>query len=285
MQANALTDASDGQSAAGSRGRASRRLRPARLWARLLGSVGYPPRRSTGWRSWRSCIGCRREARSLSKPRYRSFAHLLVSGSVALLGVSGTAETLIELVRPIDLLLPAAVLNRQPFLARARVLEEAHLVLIQAEAFRDCHRNRSCAVPRCPRLSGGAVPPPDQVGEEPEASFGGGARRLLPAGACTGGAPQRAGTAADGEAPHRMAARYDPRDVLADPRGNGAVPAYASSATWSRSWTQHRCVRAFASIRKSTGPSRSCRFRLGGTEVALDANRHGRDWELSWMML
>ncbi len=66
-----------------------------------------------------------------------SFAHLLVSGTVALLGVSGTAETLIELVRPIDLLLPAAILNRQPFLARGRVLEEAHLVLIQADAFRD----------------------------------------------------------------------------------------------------------------------------------------------------
>ena len=66
-----------------------------------------------------------------------SFAQLLVSGSVALLGVGGTAETLIELVRPIDLLLPAAVLNRQPFLARGRVLDEAHLVLIQAEAFRE----------------------------------------------------------------------------------------------------------------------------------------------------
>ena len=66
-----------------------------------------------------------------------AFAHLLASGSVALLGVSGSAETLIELVRPIDLLLPAAVLNRQPYLARARVLEDAQLVLIQAEAFRD----------------------------------------------------------------------------------------------------------------------------------------------------
>lgn len=66
-----------------------------------------------------------------------SFAHLLVSGSVALLGVSGTAETLIELLRPIDLLLPAAVLNRQPYLARARVLENAQLVLIQSEAFRE----------------------------------------------------------------------------------------------------------------------------------------------------
>ncbi len=66
-----------------------------------------------------------------------SFAQLLVSGSVALLGVSGTAETLIEFMRPIDLLLPAAVLNQQPYLARARVLEDAHLVLIQADAFRE----------------------------------------------------------------------------------------------------------------------------------------------------
>lgn len=66
-----------------------------------------------------------------------SFAQFLVSGSVALLGVSGTDETLIELVRPIDLLLPAAVLNRQPYLARGRVLDEAHLVLIQADVFRE----------------------------------------------------------------------------------------------------------------------------------------------------
>lgn len=66
-----------------------------------------------------------------------SFAQFLVSGSVALLDVSGTADTLIELVKPIDLLLPAAVLNRQPFLARGRVLDEALLLLIQAEAFRE----------------------------------------------------------------------------------------------------------------------------------------------------
>jgi CRP/FNR family transcriptional activator FtrB len=66
-----------------------------------------------------------------------SFAQLLVAGSVELIGISGANETLIEVVRPIDLLLPAAVLNRQPYLARGRVLEEAHLVLIQAETFRE----------------------------------------------------------------------------------------------------------------------------------------------------
>jgi CRP/FNR family transcriptional activator FtrB len=66
-----------------------------------------------------------------------AFAQFLVAGSVELLGISGANEALIEVVRPIDLLLPAAVLNRQPYLMRARVLEEAHLVLIQAEAFRE----------------------------------------------------------------------------------------------------------------------------------------------------
>jgi CRP/FNR family transcriptional activator FtrB len=66
-----------------------------------------------------------------------AFALLLVSGCVELLGVRSTEETLIELVRAPDFLLPAAVLNRQPYLLRARVLNEASLVMIQAEAFRN----------------------------------------------------------------------------------------------------------------------------------------------------
>lgn len=65
-----------------------------------------------------------------------SFAQLLVSGCVELVGVEGSAEALIETVLPVDLLLPAAVLNRQPYLAHGRVLEEALLVLIHADAFR-----------------------------------------------------------------------------------------------------------------------------------------------------
>jgi len=66
-----------------------------------------------------------------------SFAQLLVSGCVELVGVAGSVEALIETVRPIDLLLPAAVLNCQPYLAHGRVLEEAMLVLIHADAFRE----------------------------------------------------------------------------------------------------------------------------------------------------
>jgi CRP/FNR family transcriptional regulator, transcriptional activator FtrB len=65
-----------------------------------------------------------------------AFAQFLVGGSVDLLGVRGKDETLIELIRPVDLLLPAAVLNRQPYLLRARVRDEAHLLMVQAEGFR-----------------------------------------------------------------------------------------------------------------------------------------------------
>jgi CRP/FNR family transcriptional activator FtrB len=65
-----------------------------------------------------------------------AFAEILVAGAVELLGVRDREETRIELVQAVDLLLPAAVLTQQPYLLRARVLEEAHLVLVQADAFR-----------------------------------------------------------------------------------------------------------------------------------------------------
>jgi CRP/FNR family transcriptional activator FtrB len=65
-----------------------------------------------------------------------AFALLLVAGCVELLAVRGADETLVESVWAPDLLLPAAVLNRQPYLLRARVLDESRLVMIQAEAFR-----------------------------------------------------------------------------------------------------------------------------------------------------
>lgn len=66
-----------------------------------------------------------------------AFALLLLSGSVELLGVRGREETLVEFVRGPDLILPAAVLNQQPYLMRARVLGEAWLVMVQASTFRD----------------------------------------------------------------------------------------------------------------------------------------------------
>lgn len=65
-----------------------------------------------------------------------TFAQWLLGGAVELVGVAGATEVVIETVLPFDLLLPAAVLNREPYLTRARVLEEAHLAMIQADVFR-----------------------------------------------------------------------------------------------------------------------------------------------------
>ncbi len=65
-----------------------------------------------------------------------SFAQFLLAGSIELLAVRGEEETLVELVRPVDMLLPAAVLGALPYLVRARVREDAVLLLVQAEAFR-----------------------------------------------------------------------------------------------------------------------------------------------------
>lgn len=64
------------------------------------------------------------------------FAQFLLAGSIELLGVRDQVETLIELLRPVDLIIPAAVLGAHPYLMRARVYEEAHLLLVPADAFR-----------------------------------------------------------------------------------------------------------------------------------------------------
>ena len=65
-----------------------------------------------------------------------AFAQFLLVGSVELLGVREQAEALIELLQPVDMIIPAAVVSGQPYLMRARVYEEAHLLLIGAETFR-----------------------------------------------------------------------------------------------------------------------------------------------------
>ncbi len=63
-------------------------------------------------------------------------AQFLMEGEVELIAVRGDAETLVELVKAPDLLLPAAVLNRQPYLVRARVHRDAVVMLAPADAFR-----------------------------------------------------------------------------------------------------------------------------------------------------
>jgi CRP/FNR family transcriptional activator FtrB len=63
-------------------------------------------------------------------------AQFLLAGAVELLAVRNGEETLVELVGPVDLILPAAVLSRQPYLVRARVQADALLLMVPAEAFR-----------------------------------------------------------------------------------------------------------------------------------------------------
>lgn len=65
-----------------------------------------------------------------------TFAQFLIRGSVELIAVRGETESLVETVRPIDIILSAAVLTGQPYLLAARVLEEARVLLVAASAFR-----------------------------------------------------------------------------------------------------------------------------------------------------
>jgi len=64
------------------------------------------------------------------------FALFLLEGAVDLLAVRGAEEIMVELVRAVDILLPAAVLARLPYLVRARVHEDSQLLLVPAEPFR-----------------------------------------------------------------------------------------------------------------------------------------------------
>jgi CRP/FNR family transcriptional activator FtrB len=66
-----------------------------------------------------------------------NFQLVMISGSAQLLGRSADRrEVLIEVVRPPDLIIPAAVVTGAPYLMRARVPERSRIMLIHAETFR-----------------------------------------------------------------------------------------------------------------------------------------------------
>jgi CRP/FNR family transcriptional activator FtrB len=65
-----------------------------------------------------------------------AFALFLIAGALKLVGVRGQSEAVIETLRPFDMALPAAVVTGQPYLLRARVLDEAQILLVGAELFR-----------------------------------------------------------------------------------------------------------------------------------------------------
>lgn len=66
-----------------------------------------------------------------------TFQHIVLAGSAHLFGRSLEGrEVLIEIVRPGDLVIPAAVVMQAPYLMQARVLEPSRFLLIEASAFR-----------------------------------------------------------------------------------------------------------------------------------------------------
>lgn len=66
-----------------------------------------------------------------------NFQIIVISGSVQLFGRSiDEREVLIEVVRPPEFVIPAAVMSAAPYLMQARVPEPSRFVLIQADIFR-----------------------------------------------------------------------------------------------------------------------------------------------------
>jgi CRP/FNR family transcriptional activator FtrB len=66
-----------------------------------------------------------------------TFQHILIAGTVQLSGRSARGgEVLIEVVRPPDLIIPAAVAMDAPYLMQASVPEPSRLMLIEAAVFR-----------------------------------------------------------------------------------------------------------------------------------------------------
>lgn len=66
-----------------------------------------------------------------------TFQYVVVTGSAHLFGRSQEQrEVLIDVVRPGDLVIPAAVLSSSPYLMEGRVLETSRFLMIEAGAFR-----------------------------------------------------------------------------------------------------------------------------------------------------
>lgn len=66
-----------------------------------------------------------------------TFQYVVVAGSAHLFGrFQDQREVLIDVARPGDLVVPAAVLSNSPYLMEARVLEASRFLMIEANAFR-----------------------------------------------------------------------------------------------------------------------------------------------------
>lgn len=67
-----------------------------------------------------------------------TFQYIVLAGSTHLFGRSKEGrEVLIEIVRPGDLVIPAAVVTEAPYLMQARVMEASRFLLIDGDTFRN----------------------------------------------------------------------------------------------------------------------------------------------------
>lgn len=65
------------------------------------------------------------------------FLHVLIDGSVELYAESEGRETVMEILTPVEVFILAAVLTDRPYLMSARVQDDARLLLLPAEPFRE----------------------------------------------------------------------------------------------------------------------------------------------------
>lgn len=98
--------------------------------------AGVPPPTVEHLAAQAMVIRMPRGAQIFEQAEVPAFAQFLLAGSIELLAVRGQEETLVEIARPVDMLLPAAVVGKLPYLVRARVCDDATLLLIPAQAFR-----------------------------------------------------------------------------------------------------------------------------------------------------
>jgi CRP/FNR family transcriptional activator FtrB len=65
------------------------------------------------------------------------FLHVVMDGSVALLGFTAPGrQSTIEVIEPVEMFMPEAVLTATPYLVSAKVLKPARVLMLQADAVR-----------------------------------------------------------------------------------------------------------------------------------------------------
>ncbi len=211
------------------------------------------------------------------------FALFLVAGSVELLAAcAALEETLVELVRAPDLFFPAAVINRQPSLMRARVSMRPGLMMIRAEAFREavasdhalCLAVLACQAAQFRRQIEHAKKLQLRSAEERVGCYS-----LRLAEDAPAGEPVQA---AAREAPDRLAARHDARDVLARAGGGRAGTGSGSMASRPRRGRRRRArpLPARSADRRTRNDPRLCQAEKDldyETKAPSDGSRNQTD--------